>query len=47
MEKKMTPIKKFFKNEPGVSAVDFGLLVASIACAIVAAFNLLGASLYA
>jgi Flp pilus assembly pilin Flp len=47
MEKKMTQIKKFFKDEPGVSAVDFGLLVASIACAIVAAFNLLGASLYA
>ena len=42
----MTPIRNFLKNEPGVSALDFGLLVASIACAIVAAFNLLGASLY-
>jgi pilus assembly protein Flp/PilA len=36
------PIKDFFKDESGASAVEYGLLVALIAVAIIAGANALG-----
>jgi pilus assembly protein Flp/PilA len=41
----MERIKKFFKDESGASAVEYGLLVALIACAIIGAVSLLGSNL--
>jgi pilus assembly protein Flp/PilA len=44
-ERNMERIKKFFKDESGASAVEYGLLVALIACAIIGAVSALGTSL--
>jgi pilus assembly protein Flp/PilA len=41
----MERIKKFFKDESGASAVEYGLLVALIACAIIGAVSALGGNL--
>jgi pilus assembly protein Flp/PilA len=42
---KVERIKNFFKDESGASAVEYGLLVALIACVIIAAVTLLGTNL--
>ncbi len=41
----MEKIKKFFKDETGASAVEYGLLVALIAVVITGAVTLLGGNL--
>ena len=41
----MKKIMGFFKDESGASAVEYGLLVALIACAIVVAVTALGTNL--
>ena len=41
----MEKIRNFFKDESGASAVEYGLLVALIACAIVVAVQGLGGAL--
>jgi pilus assembly protein Flp/PilA len=41
----MEKIKKFFKDETGASAVEYGLLVALIAVVITAAVTTLGSNL--
>jgi pilus assembly protein Flp/PilA len=41
----MEMIKKFFKDESGASAVEYGLLVALIAVVIIAAVQALGTSI--
>ena len=41
----MEQIKNFFKDESGASAVEYGLLVALIAVAIIASVTLLGKEL--
>jgi pilus assembly protein Flp/PilA len=38
-------IRNFFKDESGASAVEYGLLVALIACVIITAVTTLGTSL--
>ena len=38
-------MKKFFQDESGAAAVEYGLLVALIACVIIAAVTLLGTNL--
>jgi pilus assembly protein Flp/PilA len=45
--KSMKKLLKFFKNDRGASAVEYGLLVALIAAVIVAAVTLLGGNLKA
>jgi pilus assembly protein Flp/PilA len=44
-ERNMERIKNFFKDESGAAAVEYGLLVALIACAIIGAVTLLGSNL--
>jgi pilus assembly protein Flp/PilA len=41
----MERIKNFFKDESGASAVEYGLLVALVAVAIITAVSLLGTNL--
>ncbi len=41
----MEKVRRFFKDESGASAVEYGLLVALIACAIVATVKVVGTSL--
>lgn len=41
----MEMVKKFFKDESGASAVEYGLLVALIACAIIGTVYTLGGKL--
>ena len=41
----MEKIRNFFKDESGASAVEYGLLVALIAVAIIGSVTLLGQSL--
>jgi pilus assembly protein Flp/PilA len=41
----MEKIRNFFKDESGASAVEYGLLVALIACAIIVAVQGLGGAL--
>jgi pilus assembly protein Flp/PilA len=41
----MERIKNFFKDESGASAVEYGLLVALIAVAIITSVQLLGSNL--
>jgi pilus assembly protein Flp/PilA len=41
----MERIKKFFKDESGAAAVEYGLLVALIAVAIIVAVRTLGTNL--
>ncbi|PCH47562.1 MAG: Flp family type IVb pilin [Hyphomicrobiales bacterium] len=41
----MTNIKRFFKDESGATAIEYGLLVALISIAAIAGFDLLGANL--
>ena len=41
----MERIKNFFKDESGASAVEYGLLVALIACVIIVAVTAVGTSL--
>ena len=43
----MATIRNFFKDESGAAAVEYGLLVALIACVIIAGVGLLGSSLNA
>jgi pilus assembly protein Flp/PilA len=38
-------IKKFFKDEAGASAVEYGLLVALIAVVIIGAVSMLGSTI--
>ena len=38
----MTMIKKFFKDESGATAIEYGLLAALISVAGIAAFNTVG-----
>jgi pilus assembly protein Flp/PilA len=42
---KMEKIRNFFKDESGASAVEYGLLVALIACAIIVAVQSLGTNI--
>jgi pilus assembly protein Flp/PilA len=41
----MEKIRNFFKDESGASAVEYGLLVALIACVIIGAVTTLGTTL--
>jgi pilus assembly protein Flp/PilA len=41
----MERIKNFFKDESGAAAVEYGLLVALIACVIIGAVTLLGGNI--
>jgi len=41
----MEKIKKFFKDEEGATAVEYGLIVALIAVAIIAGATLFGSAL--
>jgi len=41
----MERIKNFFKDESGAAAVEYGLLVALIACVIIVAVTALGGSI--
>lgn len=41
----MEKIRNFFKDESGASAVEYGLLVALIACVIIGAVTTLGGNL--
>jgi pilus assembly protein Flp/PilA len=41
----MEHVKRFFKDESGASAVEYGLMVALIACVIVATVTTLGKNL--
>lgn len=43
----MAKIRNFFKDESGAAAVEYGLLVALIACVIIAAVGLLGTNIAA
>ena len=43
----MELIKKFFRDEEGATAVEYGLMVALIAIVIIAAVTLLGTALNA
>ncbi len=45
MKTLLTKIKNFIREEEGASAVEYGLLVALIAVAIIAAVTALGTSL--
>ncbi len=45
MKSLLTKVKNFIRDEEGASAVEYGLLVALIAVAIIAAVTLLGTSL--
>jgi len=47
MKNLLTKIKNFFREEEGASAVEYGLLVALIAVAIIGAVQALGGSLSA
>ncbi len=38
-------MKRFFQDESGAAAVEYGLLVALIACAIIVAVGLVGTQL--
>jgi pilus assembly protein Flp/PilA len=44
-EKKMERIIRFFKDEEGATAVEYGLMVALIAVAIIGTVTLLGGGL--
>ncbi len=44
-EKKMARVQQFFKDESGASAVEYGLLVALIACVIIATVTTVGKNL--
>jgi pilus assembly protein Flp/PilA len=44
-EKKMKQVNRFFKDESGASAVEYGLLVALIACVIIATVSTVGKNL--
>jgi pilus assembly protein Flp/PilA len=44
-ESKMERIKNFFNDESGAAAVEYGLLVGLIACAIVVTVGLVGTGL--
>ncbi|MCX5888051.1 MAG: Flp family type IVb pilin [Deltaproteobacteria bacterium] len=41
----MEKIRNFFKDESGASAVEYGLLVALIACAIIISVTALGTNI--
>jgi len=41
----MTMIKRFYKDESGATAIEYGLLAALISVAAIAGFNALGAGL--
>jgi len=41
----MEKIKRFFKEEEGVTAIEYGLIAASIAVVIIAAVVLIGTNL--
>ena len=43
----MTMIKKFFKDESGATAIEYGLLAALISVAGIAAFTTVGTSITA
>ncbi len=43
----MERIRNFFKDESGASAVEYGLLVALIACVIIVAVSTLGQNISA
>ena len=43
----MTSIKRFFKDESGATAIEYGLLAALISVAGIAAFTALGSSIQA
>jgi pilus assembly protein Flp/PilA len=47
MEEKMEKLIRFFKDEEGATAVEYGLLVALIAVVIIVAVALLGTNLSA
>jgi len=47
MQNLLTKVKNFFREEEGATAVEYGLLVALIAVAIIAAVTLLGNNLAA
>ena len=44
-EVEMEKIKRFFKEEEGVTAIEYGLIAASIAVVIIAAVVLIGTNL--
>ena len=44
-KKKMEKLIKFFKDEEGATAVEYGLMVALIAVVIIAAVTLIGTNL--
>jgi len=44
-EKKMEKLIRFFKDEEGATAVEYGLMVALIAVGIIGAVSLLGTTL--
>jgi len=43
----MERIKKFFRDESGATAPEYGLMIALIACAIIVAVTLVGTNLSA
>jgi pilus assembly protein Flp/PilA len=45
MEEKMERLIRFFKDEEGATAVEYGIMVALIAVVIIAAVALLGTNL--
>jgi pilus assembly protein Flp/PilA len=45
MEEKMEKLIRFFKDEEGATAVEYGIMVALIAIVIIAAVTLLGENL--
>jgi pilus assembly protein Flp/PilA len=47
MEEKMERLIRFFKDEEGATAVEYGIMVALIAVVIIAAVALLGTNLSA
>jgi pilus assembly protein Flp/PilA len=44
-EKSMKSIKKFLADESGVTAIEYGLIAALIACAIIVAVSTVGTNL--
>jgi pilus assembly protein Flp/PilA len=47
MESHVTKIKQFLKDESGATAIEYGLIAAGIAVAIIAVVNILGGKLNA
>jgi pilus assembly protein Flp/PilA len=47
MEAHVTKIKQFLKDESGATAIEYGLIAAGIAVAIIAVVNILGGKLNA